>query len=52
MTALADHAFHRNETTTTFATESRSLYTSLDFAGLIAAVIMALGPLTAYAVGF
>ena len=28
------------------------LFTSLDLAGIVAAIIMALGPLTAYALGF
>jgi hypothetical protein len=30
---------------------SRPLFTSLDVVGIIAAIVMALGPLTAYAVG-
>lgn len=32
--------------------DRRPVYSSLDIAGLVAATIMALGPLTAYAVGF
>lgn len=50
MAAIADHALYR-EADTAHASRRRGLYTSLDIAGLIAATIMALGPLTAFTVG-
>lgn len=52
MTYAATQPLHATDVASLHDARSGPLFTGLDVVGIIAAIVMALGPLTAYTVGF
>lgn len=52
MTHVADQSFREDDMAPSSRVRSGPLFSGLDVAGIIAAIVMALGPLTAYTAGF